>query len=255
MMKAVRKLPSRPSPSSSRSQALGTVLVEMRNEHSRSSIMKNKHLLQQHQIPELRCVVVKNMRSRDLMFMENLGNNLLKRIPGCENLYVTPNGQIREKNSAYARSSSHQFVPHNTFYAPTQQQTITNPNYQMSSGSNSQVSQPPPMHNQQHFRSQEFVQQPSVHQQQYPSMHGQHPPQSYYPYSSNFQVTEEDYYRAHSSHATAPHAAPHTAPHTYASSHVSPPQNAPSSGSHHQQAHSIQQPAAGHTGSVSSDSE
>ena len=30
------------------------------------------------------------------MFMENLGNSILKKIPGCENSFVTPNGQIRE---------------------------------------------------------------------------------------------------------------------------------------------------------------
>ena len=45
----------------------------------------------------VRGVVIKSMKSKELMFMETLGNSLLKKIPGCENLHVAPNGQIREK--------------------------------------------------------------------------------------------------------------------------------------------------------------
>ena len=30
------------------------------------------------------------------MFMENLGNSIFNKIPGCEQSYVTPIGQIRE---------------------------------------------------------------------------------------------------------------------------------------------------------------
>ena len=42
VIKAVRKLPSKPINSSAHSPVLGTVLVEMRSEASRSIIMRNK---------------------------------------------------------------------------------------------------------------------------------------------------------------------------------------------------------------------
>ena len=93
--KATRKLPVKPNTNSAQ-PVLGTVLVEMRNEEARSSIMKNKHTLQQHPDNNIANIVIKNMKSKEQMFMENLGNNILKRIPGCENTFVTPNGQIRE---------------------------------------------------------------------------------------------------------------------------------------------------------------
>ena len=85
IIKAIRKLPAKPSPNSSQ---LGTVLVEMRNEESRASVMKNKHNLHQHPNSTLQNLIIKNMKSKEQMFMENLGNNILKRIPGCENTFV-----------------------------------------------------------------------------------------------------------------------------------------------------------------------
>ena len=62
----------------------------MRDEQSRASIMKNKHTLQQHPDPVTQNIMVKNMKSKEQMFMENLGNSILKKIPGCENSFVTP---------------------------------------------------------------------------------------------------------------------------------------------------------------------
>ena len=95
VIKAVRKLPANPSHSLPQ-PVLGTVLVEMRDEESKASIMRNKHVLHSHHDSIIQKVVIKNMKSKEQMFMENLGNNILKRIPGCENSFVTPNGQIRQ---------------------------------------------------------------------------------------------------------------------------------------------------------------
>ena len=39
--------------------------------------------------------------------MENLGNNILKRIPGCENMFVAPSGQIRGSS----QSGNHPYPP------------------------------------------------------------------------------------------------------------------------------------------------
>ena len=94
VVKAVRKIPSKPINSSQ--PILGTVLVEMKNEESRASIMKNKHTLQHHPDCAIRRVAVKNMKSREQMLIEKIGNNILKKIPGYENHFVGGNGHIRD---------------------------------------------------------------------------------------------------------------------------------------------------------------
>ena len=94
VVKAVRKIPSKQINSSQ--PILGTVLVEMRNEESRASIMKNKHTLQHHPDCAIRRVAVKNMKSREQMLIEKIGNNILKKIPGYENHFVGGNGHIRD---------------------------------------------------------------------------------------------------------------------------------------------------------------
>ena len=58
--------------------------------------MKNKHSLQHHPDNAFRTVTIKNMKSREQMLMEKIGNNILKRIPGCENHFIGSTGQIRE---------------------------------------------------------------------------------------------------------------------------------------------------------------
>ena len=58
--------------------------------------MKKKHVLQYHPENTIRSVVIKNMKSREQMLIENIGNNILKRIPGSENCFLGGNGQIRE---------------------------------------------------------------------------------------------------------------------------------------------------------------
>ena len=40
------------------------------------------------------------------MCVQNLGNSLMKWIPGCENLYVASNGHLRERNFAGRRSNA-----------------------------------------------------------------------------------------------------------------------------------------------------
>ena len=94
VVKAVRKIPAKPPHTNQ--PILGTVLVEMKNEESRAGIMKNKHSLQHHPDHTVKTIIIKNMKSREQMMIENLGNNILKRIPGCQNTFVTGNGQLRE---------------------------------------------------------------------------------------------------------------------------------------------------------------
>ena len=93
--KAVRKLPTNPGPNTPQ-PILGTVLVEVKSEEIRAKIMKNKHTLASHPNEVIKNLIVKNMKTKEQMFMENLGNSILRKIPGCESSFVTPSGQIRE---------------------------------------------------------------------------------------------------------------------------------------------------------------
>jgi len=91
---------------------LGTVLVEMRNEEARALVMKNKATLETNQNEVIRNIVIINMKSKEQMFMQNLGNSNLKKIPGCENSYVTPSGQVREGNFRQPPNHHTQHIPH-----------------------------------------------------------------------------------------------------------------------------------------------
>ena len=44
--------------------------------------------------------------------MQNFGNSILKKIPGCENSYVTPSGQVREGNLRQPPNHHNQYNPH-----------------------------------------------------------------------------------------------------------------------------------------------
>ena len=115
IVKAVRKVSAKPNPNTSQ-PALGTVLVEMRDEESRASIMKNKFHLQENSNPAFHNLMIRNMKSKEQMFMENLGNSILKKIPGCENSFVTSNGQVRD--SSNRAPHAHYRAPYNPTRAP-----------------------------------------------------------------------------------------------------------------------------------------
>ena len=81
------------------SENLGTVFVEMVSDEVRASVMKTKKVLEQHQNPCLRRIIIKNMKSRQEMKMDIAMNEMLKKLPGGENLYIANNGHIREKTA------------------------------------------------------------------------------------------------------------------------------------------------------------
>ena len=58
VVKAVRKLPARPPPNISQ-PLLGSVLVEMKSEDSRTKIMKNKHVLEKHTNIHVKGAIIK----------------------------------------------------------------------------------------------------------------------------------------------------------------------------------------------------
>ena len=87
----------------------GTVMVEMRDDTARASVMKNKKTLENHHNPGLRKLIIKNYKSEEEMKADRKFSNLLKRIPGSENCYFAGNGQIRENNYQGQSNQSNQF--------------------------------------------------------------------------------------------------------------------------------------------------
>ena len=97
----------------------GTVMVEMRDDTSRASIMKTKKNLEAHHNPGLRKLIIKNYKSEEEMKADRKFTNLLKRIPGNENCYFAGNGQIRENNEGFQPNHPH---PQSQFQRPRFQQ-------------------------------------------------------------------------------------------------------------------------------------
>jgi hypothetical protein len=73
------------------------VFVEMSSDQARASIMKTKKVLESHHNPGIRKLIIKNMKQRSELKMDIALNEILKRIPGSENCFISNNGQIREK--------------------------------------------------------------------------------------------------------------------------------------------------------------
>ena len=88
---------------------LGTVKVEMLNDDSRASIMKNKKSLAYHQNPAMKSLIIKNLKSEDQMRMENFARDVLQILPGGSNFFVAGNGRLRQKDP---RQAQYQPYPH-----------------------------------------------------------------------------------------------------------------------------------------------
>ena len=78
---------------------LGTVKVEMKDEKSRSSIMKNKRNLSRHPNNTFKSLIIKNLKSSTEILFDNFARDLLKIVPGGSNLFISSNGSIRERYS------------------------------------------------------------------------------------------------------------------------------------------------------------
>ena len=77
---------------------LGVVMVEMSSTVSRASIMKSKKILETHNNPIMRKLIIKNMKSKSELKTERTLKELLKLLPGGgANFYIASNGQIKER--------------------------------------------------------------------------------------------------------------------------------------------------------------
>ena len=109
---------------------LGTVMVEMRSDKARASIMKTKKVLEHHNNPGLRKLIIKNMKSRLELKIDIALGDILKKFPGGENYYVANNGHIREKTEqqrSYQNNFRGQLPPN--LYTQTAQPRPLNPPY------------------------------------------------------------------------------------------------------------------------------
>ena len=101
---------------------LGSVMVEMSSDDTRASLMKTKKVLETHNNPGLRKLIIKNMKSRLELKVDIALNEILKKMPGGEQCYVANNGHIREKNHRQSSSRS--------FFNPNSNHNSNNPNFQ-----------------------------------------------------------------------------------------------------------------------------
>ena len=85
---------------------LGTVKVEMKNEACRKSIMINKKNLAFHPNPSTKNLIITNLKSESLLFSSNLAKDILKMIPGGENVYISSSGRLRQKDSSQPQVSN-----------------------------------------------------------------------------------------------------------------------------------------------------
>ena len=84
---------------------LGIVKVEMRDEASRSSIMKTKKNLVYHPDPVVKTLRINNLKPDGQMALHNFSHDLFQMIPGGHNFYVAPNGHIRQRGSSFQPSA------------------------------------------------------------------------------------------------------------------------------------------------------
>ena len=65
------------------------------------AVMKSKKsnkILMTNLNPMLKNLQIKNMKSRTELKMDRALNELLKKMPNCENFYFSNNGQLKQKN-------------------------------------------------------------------------------------------------------------------------------------------------------------
>ena len=83
----------------------GSVKVEIIDEMSRSCIMKNKKNSTQHPNILLKNLVIRNLKTVCQINFDNFARDLMKFIPGGENLFIAPNGNICQRNPIYSSQS------------------------------------------------------------------------------------------------------------------------------------------------------
>ena len=83
-----------------REDYLGIVKVEMSTDEARTSVMITKKNLKFHQNELIRNIIIGNLKSEAQMAFGNFTNDLLQMIPGGDQVYVTRNGHLRQRDSA-----------------------------------------------------------------------------------------------------------------------------------------------------------
>ena len=74
---------------------VGVVKVEVKNEEVRTAIMLNKKVLSNHPSDYIRDLIITNLKPDSHMFTENIARDLLKMIPGGNQVYITRSGRRR----------------------------------------------------------------------------------------------------------------------------------------------------------------
>jgi len=86
----------------------GTVKIEMRDDNSRASVMKTKKFLANHSNPIMRNLVVGNLKTNSQMALENFARDLLKLVPGGNDLFIAANGHLRQRGTPQPHHAPYQ---------------------------------------------------------------------------------------------------------------------------------------------------
>ena len=86
---------------------LGTVIVEMRNQECKAQIMKNKKNLEGHPSQILQKLIIKNAQTKSEIKMSIALSEILKKIPGEQNSYISGSGHIMTKNQPHPPRQGH----------------------------------------------------------------------------------------------------------------------------------------------------
>jgi len=101
---------------------LGTVKVEMRNDECRAAIMKNKKFLANHHNNTMKNLYIKNLLTQEQMTIQNFSRDLLKMVPGGNDVFMAANGHLRQKTQQHfqPRQTYLPRQPHSGHQAPPQ---------------------------------------------------------------------------------------------------------------------------------------
>ena len=80
---------------------VGVVKVEIISEAARKIIMINKKNLAHNRSEMIRNLIIQNMRPHSQFYSENLGRDLLRLIPGGNEVYIASNGRLRQKDNSF----------------------------------------------------------------------------------------------------------------------------------------------------------
>ena len=116
---------------------LGVVKVEISNEEARKIIMSNKKNLSYNRNEMIRNLIIQNLKPQSQFYSENLGKDLLKLIPGGNEVYISNNGRLRQRDHRHQTNGNSNGMNQNNVHGALSHPPP--PRVSMPSGNNAQL--------------------------------------------------------------------------------------------------------------------